>query len=127
MGTSTKVVNYSPALTAKIVEAYAEAENDEQREQAVQDLSAETGKTVRSLRMKLVTEGVYIKPAYVSKTGAKAESKSAIVESIAALYNVTSEQLPGLDKATKKALTFIRSEIVAASETIEALQNPQAE
>lgn len=127
MSDSKKVVNYSPALTAKCVEAYENAETDAEREQCVQDLSKETGKTVRSLRMKLVTEGVYQKAEYVSKAGAKAETKSAIVESIATLYGVTSEHLPGLDKATKKALNFIRDEIRAASETIAELQNPTAE
>jgi hypothetical protein len=118
MAEGKKSTNYSEALAAQVVEAYEACDSDESREACVQALSIETGKTVRSLRMKLVNEGVYQKAAYVTKAGTKAETKSAVVESIAAILGITSEQLPGLDKATKKALNVIRTAFVDASQAI---------
>lgn len=117
--TATKKENYSKEMTARIIEVYGNAETDEARKDALESLSIETGKTVRSIRMKLVKEEAYVKPAYVSKSGSKPETKSAIVESIAAIIGVTSDQLGGLDKATVKALKTIRDSFKLASEALE--------
>jgi hypothetical protein len=114
MSKISKVENYSKELTEQIVATYKAAETDEARAASLETMSAETGKTVRSLRMKLVKEGVYQKPVYVSKAGTKVETKAAIVESIASVFGVTSEQLQGLDKATKSALNLIRSKYLEA-------------
>lgn len=114
MSKTSKVENYSKEMTETIVAAYTACDTDEARAEALESLSAETGKTVRSIRMKLVKEDVYQKPAYVSKAGTKVETKAAIVESIASVFGVTSEQLNGLDKATKSALNLIRSKYLEA-------------
>jgi len=111
--TETKV-NYDDETTTKIVEAYKIGESDDQRKAILETLSAETGKTVKSLRAKLVREGVYVKQTYKTKTGAKAETKETIVESIAVLMDVTAEQLGGLEKATKPALLRIRKQFRGA-------------
>lgn len=117
-----KNVNYSQAVTDQIVKVYCEADTDELRAAALDALSAETGKTVKSLRAKLVREGVYVKKTYTTKSGGKAETKDQIVTAIAEMLNVTEAQLGGLEKATKPALTVIRLWAISARETIEGLE-----
>lgn len=111
-----KQVNYSPELTAIIVAAYTAegVDTDTDRKAVLETLSAEHGKSVKSLRAKLVREGVYVKQTYKAKTGGKAETKDAIVQSIAKILGVTEAQLGGLENATKPALELIRGEFVAA-------------
>ena len=112
-----KVVNYSAELTAEIVAAYQDCESDETRAECLENLSAKHGKGVKSLRQKLVREGVYIKKTYVSKAGKKTETKDFIVKDIARAMGVTEAQLNGLEKATKPALELIRATVEIAAET----------
>ena len=109
-----KAVNYTDAQTSEMVEAYENAETDAQRESVVETFAEKFGKTVRSIRAKLVREGVYVKKTYTTKTGGKPETKEKIVEDIAGTLGVSSEQLGGLEKATKGALTLIRGTLRAA-------------
>ncbi len=112
---SEKNVNYPVALTLAIVTAFQACETDQERKDCVEALSAEHGKSVKSIRQKLVREGVYIKPAYVSKAGKEVERKSDIVVQIAAMLDVTEDQLGGLEKATKPALETIRKGFIRAA------------
>lgn len=112
--TDKKAPNYSEEMTTRIVEHYSACTSDEERSIALQTLSEETGKAVKSLRMKLVREGVYKKPAYVSKAGKTTETKSDIVSAIAEILDVADAALGGLDKATKAALELIRTELLMA-------------
>jgi response regulator RpfG family c-di-GMP phosphodiesterase len=109
-------VNYSEELTAKIVEAYEVGTNDEERAEILENLSASTGKTVKSLRQKLVREGVYIKKTYKAKTGRKVETKAAIVEGIASAMGVSSVRIESLEKATKPTLELIRATVEIAAQ-----------
>ncbi len=122
-----KAPNYTDAQTVELIEAYNGAGTDEERGKVVQHYSEELNKSAASIRMKLVAEKVYIKPAYVSKAGKKSETKSVIVSSIAKIVGVTEEQLQGLDKATVKALNTIRDAFKDASEEIAILQNETGE
>lgn len=133
-----KNVNYPKDLTLAIIVAYQAGETDAERATIVESLSAEHGKSVKSIRQKLVREGVYIKPEYVSKAGNTVERKSDIVQGIAKMLDVTEAQLGGLEKATKPALETIRRGFVAAaaalalalgdpSEDAVALEDAQAE
>ena len=114
-----KTPNYTDEQTVEMVERYEAAENDAEREAVVNELAADFGKTVRSIRAKLVREKVYIKKTYKTKTGAKPETKDAIVEEIANALGVASDQLGGLEKATKKALELIRGTLRAAAHLLE--------
>ena len=107
--TDSKVVNYTEATASDMVERYTACDSDESRAACVEELSAELGKGVKSIRAKLVREGVYIAKAYVAKTGEKVERKGDIVQGIAALLGCTEAQLGGLEKATKPALELIRA------------------
>jgi hypothetical protein len=118
--TDKKAPNYTDAQTVAMIGDYNEAQTDAERKAVVELHAIELKKSVASIRMKLVAEKVYIKPGYVSKAGAKSETKSAIVESIAAILNITAEHLPGLDKATVKALNVIRQSYVDLSEELNA-------
>ena len=117
-----KNVNYTDAQAAQMVERYEAAQTDEQRAAIVEELAHEFGKTVRSVRAKLVREGVYVKKTYKTKTGDKAETKENIVDDIARALGVASDQLGGLEKATKKALNLIRGTMVAAQSLIDNSQ-----
>ena len=110
-----KNVNYTPELTAIIVEAYTACDSDESRAACLETLSAEHGKGVKSLRQKLVREKVYVKKAYVSKAGTPTETKDFIVKAIAGAMGVNEAQLNGLENATKPALELIRATVEIAA------------
>ena len=113
-----KAPNYTNTQTVELIEAYNEAQTDKERAAVVQEYSELWNKSAASIRMKLVAERVYIKPEYVSKAGKKTETKGTIVESIAAVLGITSQHLPGLEKATVKSLNVIRQAFVDASEDL---------
>ncbi|RLA25665.1 MAG: hypothetical protein DRQ63_09355 [Gammaproteobacteria bacterium] len=111
-----KTVNYTDAMTTELVAGYSDCDSDETRKETVSNFAVKFGKNEKSIRAKLVREGVYQKPAYVSKAGAKVERKSDIVQGIAAALGVTEAQLGGLEKATKPALELSRAAFQIARE-----------
>ena len=89
-----KKVNYSPELTGQIVSAY-------QAGTAVEEIAESIGKSVRSVRSKLVREGVYVakeKPATRKVEGA---TKKEILRDL----DATGFDTKGFEGATKDALT----------------------
>lgn len=110
-----KTPNYTEEQTAELVAAYVAAENEEQRNEVVEGYAELFSKTKPSIRAKLVREGVYVKKAYKSKTGAKPETKEEIVSDIARAMGVDADaKLGGLEKATKGALKLIRQTLLIA-------------
>lgn len=103
-----KAVNYTPEQTRELVSAYEAAETNEARGEVVAAFSETLGKSVASIRQKLVREGVYQKKEYVSKNGAKPEAKEAIVDAIAKSLGVEAEVADSLAKANKTILLKIR-------------------
>ena len=123
-----KAKNYTDEQTARVVEVYEAAlDSDAARAEAVEQLAEELKRKPGSIRAKLVSEGVYVAKTYVSKAGAKTETKGTIVQSLAKLFGVAEERLAGLEKATKPTLEFLRSSIRDASETIAEDQRVIAE
>ena len=107
--------NYTDEQTVALVDAYSAADSQEAREAVMSEFADEFGKTVRSIRAKLVREGVYVKKTYKTKTGGKPETKEQIVEDIARTMGVDAEsKLGGLEKATKGALQLIRTTLLVA-------------
>ena len=91
-----KAVNYSPELTAQIVEAY-------QGGASVEDIAADVGKAVRSVRSKLVREQVYVAPekGEVSKREQGPTKKELLVQlNVAAPIEIHK----GFDGMTKAAV-----------------------
>ena len=95
-----KAANYTAEMVDSMIEMYNEVGND-----GLDDIAETLGKTVRSVRSKLVREGVYV--ASPKKTAAKQDgpSKKEILRDIEAQgFDVT-----GFEGATKAALTRLIS------------------
>ena len=94
--TSTKTVNYTDEQIAQAIEMYQEVGND-----GLDQIADTIGISVRSVRSKLVREGVYV--ATPKKAAAKQEgpSKKEILRDIEA----KGFDVAGFEGATKMALT----------------------
>ena len=94
-----KNVNYSAALTATIIEDY-------QNGVSVDDIAASIEKSVRSVRSKLVREGVYV--AAPKKTSRKSDEPTK-KELLIQLEAVAPFAVDGLMGATKEAINEMLS------------------
>ena len=94
------VVNYTPEMTAELVEGYTSG-------MTVESLAEKFGKTARSVIAKLSREGVYVKKEYVSKTGEKPVKKDATADAIGAILKLSENDTSSLAKANKVALKAI--------------------
>ena len=95
-----KAPNYTAEMVDSMIEMYNDVGND-----GLDEIADTLGKTVRSVRSKLVREGVYV--ASPKKTAAKQDgpSKKEILREIEAQgFDVT-----GFEGATKAALTRLIS------------------
>ena len=92
--TATKAVNYSDELTAKVISDYQEGVE-------LDAIADEIGKSVRSVRSKLVREGVYIaKP----KTASAKRDEPTKKELLNQLESIAPFEVNGFMGATKTAL-----------------------
>ena len=87
-------VNYSPELTGQIVSAY-------QAGTAVEEIAETIGKSVRSVRSKLVREGVYVAKEKVATRKVEGPNKKEILRDL----DATGFDTKGFEGATKEALT----------------------
>jgi hypothetical protein len=112
--------NYTPEQTSALLEAYDDAEGYDAQQAVIREFADENGKTVPSVRAKLVREGVYQKKEYAGKTGEKPETKDEIVEDIARTLGVDADsKLGGLEKARKDTLQLIRKVLlIFASDSV---------
>ena len=97
-----KIVNYTPEMTAQMVQDYKGGVS-------VEVIAESLGKTVRSVVAKLSREGVYQKKEYVSKTGEKPVKKDAHADAIGAILGLSEGEVDSLTKANKSALAKIFS------------------
>lgn len=94
---TAKNVNYSPELTQKAVDLYQEGVSVNQIADAI-------GKSVRSVRSKLVREGVYVaQPKQTAKKSDEPTKKEIMIE----LEKVVPFPTDGLMGATKACLLAI--------------------
>jgi len=111
-----KNVNYTDEMVARLHEVYGSAETEADRDTAIRSLAEEFGKNVASVRAKLTREGIYVKKEKTTKTGAKVETKEAIVSDIARILGVDADaSLSGLEKATKNCLILLRGTMAAVT------------
>jgi L,D-peptidoglycan transpeptidase YkuD (ErfK/YbiS/YcfS/YnhG family) len=103
MTDKTKVVNYTPEMTAELVAAYTANPTKD----TVAAFATKFGKTTKSVVAKLSREGVYVKATPTAKDGTPVAKKDTIVETIANAMGVPSEKLDGLEKAPKTVLKMI--------------------
>jgi len=99
----TEVVSKAANYTEEMVDAMVADYQDNPTKETVEKLSAEFGKTTRSIVAKLVREGVYKAAPRVTKTGAPVVRKSEIVAELMTELGA-SELLASLDKASKADL-----------------------
>jgi predicted transcriptional regulator len=90
-----KKVNYTEAQTAQMIADY-------QAGQTVEAIAEAMGKAVRSVRSKLVREGVYVAPEKAVK--AKREEGPTKKELIRELEAIAPFEVEGLMNATKEAI-----------------------
>jgi len=106
-------VNYTDEMTARAVELYNELGND-----GVDAIAEELGRTVRSVRSKLVREGVYVAPVKPVKVAVDTgPTKKELLNTLEGLVDF---DVTGLMSATKEAITALidfASEDVAEDET----------
>ena len=100
----TKAANYSEEMVQAMVADY----QDNPTKETVEKLSAEFGKTTRSIVAKLVREGVYVAAPRVTKTGAPVVRKADIVSQIQDALGI---ELPTLEKASKQDLELLLSKV----------------
>jgi hypothetical protein len=98
---SEKIVNYTPEMTAEMVEAYQASPT----KATVEALATKFGKSTKSIVAKLAREKVYVKA--IPEAGTKRVPKNALIEKLAEQMGVPSEQLEGLDKAPAAVLKQI--------------------
>jgi len=129
--TETKKVtqaNYSEEMVSRLHEVYKPEDSEEHREEQLQALSDELGKGVKSIRAKLVREGLYVKKEYKTKDNKKAETKETIVGQIADALSVDADtSLSGLEKATKNCLLFLRTTVQAAAKLADSVEETEVE
>ena len=102
-----KAPNYSPELTAAIVADY-------QAGTPVEDIAEAIGKSVRSVRSKLVREGVYVA---AEKPKAKRDNGPSKKELLARLEEVDpNAPIDGLMGATKEAISWAIDTAEAAAD-----------
>ena len=102
-------VNYTEEMTAAIVERYTSGET-------VESIAESIGKAVRSVRSKLVREGVYVAPEKGVK--AKREEGPTKKELLIALSDVWPDApVDGLINATKEAIASLIAHFDLEDET----------
>tara|TARA_Y100000310_G_C20324539_1_gene642317 strand:+ start:137 stop:445 length:309 start_codon:yes stop_codon:yes gene_type:complete len=92
---NAKKVNYSPELTAEIISYYT------LEKMTVDEIAKIVGKSVRSVRSKLVREGVYVAKEKVATRVNVGPTKKDLLRSLEA----SGFDTKGFDGATKEALT----------------------
>jgi hypothetical protein len=98
---TTKTVNYTPEMTAAVIDAYKNGDT-------VEAIAVATGKSVRSIVAKLSREGVYA--AKAKTAGAvKGATKTELVAQIAEKHGVEADALAGLEKVNKDVLLILCS------------------
>ena len=79
--------------------------------ETVDMLAGELDKSIKSIIGKLSREGVYRKAVYKTKTGEIPVTKAQSVENLAALLEIPSSKIMGLEKAPKQDIKFLHDTI----------------
>ena len=107
--TKTKTANYTEAMVEQMLSMYAELGND-----GIEAIATELKRPVRSVRSKLVREGVYVAETKAPKA-AKAEGPTK-KELLNQLESLVAFPVDGLMGATKEAIAHV----IALVESMEA-------
>lgn len=94
MADTQKAVNYTAEMTAQIVEQYQDGVD-------IEDIAASIEKSVRSVRSKLVREGVYVAKPKAQARKQEGPTKKELLRDLEA----TGFDVQGFEGATKDAIT----------------------
>ena len=97
---ATKELNYTPEMTAKVIEAYTDG-------LTVEAIAEMVGKSTRSIIAKLTREKVYVKKVYKTKTGEDVAKKDSLADKIGEILGMTENDTDSLAKANKVALKMV--------------------
>ena len=97
-------MKYTKEITDKIVEQYKSG-------QTIQDIANTLNVPDRSIIAKLSSLGVYQKKTYVNKRGEVPIKKYEMIERLAELLEVPSDQLESLEKVNKNVLKLLESRL----------------
>ena len=97
-------MKYNKELTDKIVEQYKSG-------QTAKQIAEGLGVADRSIIAKLSSLGVYQKKTYVNKRGEVPVKKYEMIERLAELWEVPSDQLESLEKVNKNVLKLLESRL----------------
>lgn len=103
MTETVKKVNYTEQQAAEMAAAYKANPSDE----TLAYFAEKFGKTIRSVRQRLVRDGVYQKKEYVNKNGEKPVKKDATADAIARILGLSDGEADSLAKANKSALVKV--------------------
>lgn len=104
---TAKNENYTEVQTTELVGAYTAASTAEDRSAVVAHYAEAFGKTVNSIRAKLVREKVYIAKVYTNKSGKVPVKKDSMVADIAKRIGMSQEACESLEKVNKAVLVRI--------------------
>lgn len=101
--------DFTAENVAEMKAAYVAATSDAARQAVVEAYADSIGRSVPSIRMKLVSEGVYQRPARTAKNGKPVVQKNALVDQINEQMGdfLTEAEADSLTKASKGALEKI--------------------
>ena len=111
---SDKTVNYTPEMTAALVDAYKASPTVE----TVEAFAAKFGKTQRSIIAKLSRAGVYVSPASQEEKGERVK-KNTLIDTLTDMVGLTEAEATSLEKASRAVLTKV-------IEALRAAQSPEA-
>ena len=97
-------MKYTKEITDKIV-------NDYQANIAVKSIAEELRVPERSVIAKLSSMGIYQKQPYLNKRGEVPRKKFEMIEHLAQLLGVPSDQLESLEKVNKNVLKLLESRL----------------
>jgi len=101
-----KTVNYTDAMVARLHAVYDGEAPEAERDEQIEDLSAELGRSKPSIRAKLTREGIYVAKAK-APAGKAGVTKAVLVAAIAHTLEVPEEVVESLEKANKAALVRV--------------------
>ena len=102
-GAHQEMINYTPEQVIWMSNLY----NQTPSRQTVESIAKELDKSTKSVIGKLAREGIYQKAEYKSKTGEKPITKLQLVSNLAAILELETDELAGLEKAPKGVLKLL--------------------
>jgi len=119
---TAKPKNYTDEMVDELVEAYTDIgelpEDQAERDEVIATFAEKFGKSIPSIRQKLVGEGVYIRKEYRTKTGKVVARKDDLAMQASGLLGVDTT---GLEKAPKQTLERMVSAIRVNDQRMDAL------